>query len=94
MKTDTIYLVIGKEGVRRFRKTWPSLYANEIAIKMNLKIPKGLFRVSIPAIDLEIPSDAAMGSAIDFSVKEMTDEQLQDAHNIILVEIDRREEEA
>lgn len=52
--TDTIYLICNRTGVIGQRKTAPALKKGEIAIKVNVTVPKSVFAEYIPSVDVEI----------------------------------------
>lgn len=73
----TNWLIINKNGIKSVRKTKPPLEYNEIAIKINLDIPKELFeRPSIEAtlkVD-EVPNVACKPDLI-INTKELIEQQ-------------------
>lgn len=71
------WLIINKNGIKGVRKTKPDLKWNEIAIKVNLKVPKELFeRPQIEAtikVD-EIPNTAFKPDLI-INTKDLIEQQ-------------------
>lgn len=57
MKTHG-YLCITERGTMRLTKKPPELFANEIAVKVEVNIPEELFRRQFPTVLLDLPMDA------------------------------------
>src|SRR4051812_46707668 len=50
--TETIYLVVDRNGVKRFTKNLPGLNRGEIPVKVNVSVEESAFRT--PVIEKEI----------------------------------------
>ena len=73
----TNWLIINKNGIKGVRKTKPALEYNEIAVKINLDIPKELFeRPSIEAtLKVEDVPNVAYKPDLIINTKELIEQQ-------------------
>lgn len=89
----TNWLIIDKNGIKGTRKTKPDLKWNEIAIRINLEIPKELFeRPQIEAtikID-EVPNNAYKPDLI-INTKELIEQQTGAKINFKILPIEEGE---
>lgn len=70
------YLVVNEKGKTRVTSNIPSLSSDEIAIQLNLEIPKKLFKKPTLKADLKIDDSAVE----DFVI---TDNMISEAENIL-----------
>lgn len=75
------YLVINRSGSLRIVKSRPSLNSSEIAVKLNLTIPRSFFERLIPVADLVIPEEYAPKEQIEF-VTRLNAEKVAEAMNL------------
>lgn len=54
---DTVYLVTDVSGVLRMTKRAPSLYRNEVAVRLTVSLPDSAFRSMAVAATLEVPEE-------------------------------------
>ena len=71
------WLVINKNGIKTVRKSKPDLEYNEIAIKINLEIPKELFERPLIEATLKIEDvpNNAYNPDIILNTKELIEQQ-------------------
>lgn len=71
------WLIVNKNGIKGVRKTKPDLAYNEIAVKINLDIPKELF--DRPTIEANLKIDNVPNNAynpdIIINTKELIEQQ-------------------
>lgn len=63
------YIVINRSGSLRIYKMKPKLGSDEIAVRLNLTIPRSFFERLIPTADLIIPDEYAPKQDIEFITK-------------------------
>lgn len=71
------WLVINKNGIKTVRRTKPALEYNEIAVKINLEIPKELFERPLIEASLKIKDipNNAYNPDIIVNTKELIEQQ-------------------
>lgn len=71
------WLVINKNGIKAVRRTKPALEYNEIAVKINLEIPKELFERPLIEASLKIKDipNNAYNPDIIINTKELIEQQ-------------------
>ena len=87
---DSVFLVLSRSGVQRYRKTPPDLFMGEIAIKFNLEISDSWFNKVIPEGTVVVPDDAVLGDGLEIEFLRATDEQLEHIEKSVKVEIETR----
>jgi hypothetical protein len=77
---DTIYLAINRTGVVRMTKRPPSLYRDEVGVKLTVQVPDASFRPSLLEATLEVSEAAIIQPVV--TVEEAL-EALQSAEEVI-----------
>lgn len=68
---DAVYLVADENGVVRMTKRVPSLYRQEVAVKIAVTIPDGCFRSSVFTASVDVPEDRVIQPHIEVDVAEV-----------------------
>ncbi len=89
---DSIFMVINRHGVVRYRKSPPDLHIGEIAIKLNIEISNDWFKKIIPEGTVSIPDKAVIGDGLEIEFTGLGDEQLAEIDKAVKIEIEAREE--
>lgn len=64
MKT-TIHLLCDAGGVRKMSKGVPSISRGQIAVRLHITVPDGVFKTFIPAAFIEVPESAVIMPTIE-----------------------------
>lgn len=68
------YLIISRGGSLRVVKNRPYLNNDEIAVALNVNIPKVFFERLIPTVDINLPEEAIIDVNADIAVKQIAPE--------------------
>lgn len=88
------WLIINKNGIKGVRKTKPYLEWNEIAIKVNLDIPKELFERPLIEANLKIDNVPNIANNVDLIIntKELIEQQTGAKIEFKVIEGDKNNE--
>lgn len=67
---DTVYLVTDASGVVRMTKRAPSLYRNEVAVRLTVQVPDSAFRSLEVSAILDVPEDRVILPGVEVDVAE------------------------
>lgn len=68
---DAVYLVADANGVVRMTKRQPSLYRQEVAVKVTVSIPDNCFRSWVFGASVEVPDDRVIQPEISVEAEEI-----------------------
>lgn len=68
MKKIVVYLIVSSNGSVTVRKQKPSLGSDQVAIRLELEIPKKFFERFIPTVGVKIPEDSINDFDVDIAV--------------------------
>lgn len=65
------FLVISRSGTLRVVKNRPYLNNDEIAVALNINVPKVFFERLIPSVDINLPEEALIDVGAEIAVKQI-----------------------
>lgn len=67
---DTVFLVTDSSGVVRMTKRAPSLYRNEVAVRLTVQVPDSAYRSLQVSATLDVPEERVILPEIEVDVAE------------------------
>lgn len=63
------YLTIGSRGSLRITKNTPSLYQDEISVKLDINVPDAIFKRPLPTLSIDLPENVVANPDAELAVR-------------------------
>lgn len=65
---DTVHLVVNANGVVRMTRRPPSLYRDEVSVRVTITVPDDVFRPITVPVSVDVPSDRVVQPDVTMTV--------------------------